>query len=85
MSDLRLPIEKGDSPFRENCMTLLLVEQNLDLVLQSAQRCIVLSNGRLVHAGIVEPQSGDTGEHPLARYLSPAADNAPEFHHENVQ
>lgn len=70
---------------RRSKLAVLLVEQNLELVLQSAQRCIVLSNGRLVHAGIVEPRSGDTGEHPLARYLSPAADNAPEFHHENVQ
>jgi urea ABC transporter ATP-binding protein UrtE len=70
---------------RRSKLAVLLVEQNLDLVLQSAKRCIVLSNGQLVHAGIVEPQSGDTGKHPLARYLSPAADNAAGFHHENIQ
>ncbi|PYE21204.1 ABC transporter ATP-binding protein [Paraburkholderia silvatlantica] len=66
-------------------LAVLLVEQNLDLVLQSAQRCIVLSNGRLVHAGSVEPQPGARDEHPLARYLSPAAELAADFPHENIQ
>ncbi|MDN8068951.1 MULTISPECIES: ABC transporter ATP-binding protein [Burkholderia cepacia complex] len=70
---------------RRSKLAVLLVEQNLDLVLQSAQRCIVLSNGRLVHAGAVEPQPGDRGEHPLARYLSPAAELAADSPHENLQ
>lgn len=70
---------------RRSKLAVLLVEQNLDLVLQSAQRCIVLSNGRLVHAGTVEPQPGDSGEHPLARYLSPAAELAADSQHENLQ
>ncbi|WP_454865368.1 ABC transporter ATP-binding protein [Paraburkholderia fungorum] len=70
---------------RRSKLAVLLVEQNLDLVLQSARRCIVLSNGRLVHAGAVEPRHSGTGEHPLARYLSPAADAAPDFRPENIQ
>jgi urea ABC transporter ATP-binding protein UrtE len=64
---------------RRSKLAVLLVEQNLDLVLQSARRCIVLSNGRLVHAGVVDAQHGGAGEHPLARYLSPAAELAPDF------
>ncbi|WP_028203760.1 ABC transporter ATP-binding protein [Paraburkholderia nodosa] len=70
---------------RRSKLSVLLVEQNLDLVLQSARRCIVLSNGRLVHAGVVEPQPGDSGEHPLARYLSPAAEPAEDSPQENIQ
>lgn len=70
---------------RRSKLAVLLVEQNLDLVLQSARRCIVLSNGRLVHAGTVEPQPAHRGEHPLARYLSPAAEPAADFPHENIQ
>jgi len=59
-------------------LAVLLVEQNLDLVLRSARRCIALSNGRLVHAGAVEPERGAQGTHPLARYLSPAPGSAPD-------
>jgi branched-chain amino acid transport system ATP-binding protein len=70
---------------RRSQLAVLLVEQNLDLVLQSAQRCMVLRNGRLVHAGAVEAQHGAAGTHPLARYLSPAADNAPDSSLENIQ
>lgn len=70
---------------RRSKLSVLLVEQNLDLVLQSARRCIVLSNGRLAHAGAIEPQRGETGEHPLARYLSPAAEPVPDFPQENIQ
>lgn len=62
---------------RRSNLSVLLVEQNLDLVLQCAPRCVVLSNGRLVHAGPVEPPDGGMGEHPLARWLSPVADVAP--------
>ncbi|SEA60368.1 ABC transporter ATP-binding protein [Paraburkholderia sartisoli] len=62
---------------RRSRLAVLLVEQNLDLVLQSAQRCIVLKNGRIVHAGAVEVQNGTSGAHPLARHLSPATDSAP--------
>lgn len=69
---------------RRSKLAVLLVEQNLDLVLQSASRCIVLSNGRLVHAGVVEAHGAETGEHPLARYLSPAAELAPDTR-ENFQ
>ncbi|RQS69192.1 ABC transporter ATP-binding protein [Burkholderia sp. Bp8963] len=65
---------------RRSQLAVLLVEQNLNLVLQSAQRCIVLKNGRLVHAGAVEPRRGEMGTHPLAQYLSPAGDTAPNFH-----
>jgi urea ABC transporter ATP-binding protein UrtE len=63
---------------RRSQLAVLLVEQNLDLVLQSAQRCVVLKNGRLVHAGAVDAQRGATGAHPLARYLSPVTDSTPE-------
>ncbi|MDS0858617.1 ABC transporter ATP-binding protein [Burkholderia pseudomultivorans] len=59
---------------RRSQLAVLLVEQNLDLVLRSAQRCIVLKNGRLAHAGPVEPRCGAAGAHPLAQYLSPAAE-----------
>ncbi|MPV57725.1 ABC transporter ATP-binding protein [Burkholderia sp. HI2761] len=55
-------------------LAVLLVEQNLNLVLRCAQRCIVLKNGRLVHAGAVEPRHGTSGAHPLAHFLSPAAE-----------
>ncbi|HDV8350419.1 ABC transporter ATP-binding protein [Burkholderia vietnamiensis] len=61
---------------RRSQLAVLLVEQNLDLVLRSAQRCIVLKNGRLAHTGHVEPRSGAAGAHPLAQYLSPAAESA---------
>lgn len=61
---------------RRSQLAVLLVEQNLDLVLQCASRCIVVGNGRLEHAGAVEPHRGQ-GEHPLARYLSPAAEVTP--------
>ncbi|PRG58086.1 ABC transporter ATP-binding protein [Burkholderia multivorans] len=70
---------------RRSKVAVLLVEQNLDLVLQSAQRCIVLSNGRLVHAGPVEPPRNGMEEHPLARWLSPAADAAGDLRTENIQ
>ncbi|MEX3844308.1 ABC transporter ATP-binding protein [Paraburkholderia sp. BR10882] len=70
---------------RRSKLSVLLVEQNLDLVLQSARRCIVLSNGRLVHAGVVEPQPGGSGEHPLAHYLSPAAEPAADFRQEHIK
>ena len=53
-------------------IAVLLVEQNLDLVLQTAARCVVLESGRVVHAGPVEIPTGQAGAHPLARYLSPA-------------
>ncbi|PMS16806.1 MAG: ABC transporter ATP-binding protein [Pandoraea sp.] len=59
---------------RRSQLAVLLVEQNLDLVLRSAQRCIVLKNGRLVHAGAIESRRGAAGTHPLAQYLSPAND-----------
>ena len=36
-------------------------------------------------SGAIEPQRGETGEHPLARYLSPAAEPVPEFPQENIQ
>ena len=36
---------------RRSKLAVLLVEQNLDLVLRCAQRCIVLKNGQLAHAG----------------------------------
>ena len=62
---------------RRSQLAVLLVEQNLDLVLQCAQRCVVLRNGRLVHAGAVEPHHGGNRAHPLAHYLSPASDSAP--------
>lgn len=58
-------------------LAVLLVEQNLDLVVQSAQRCIVLRNGRLVHAGAIEARHGTTSAHPLARFLSPEIDSTP--------
>ncbi|MEI7296290.1 ABC transporter ATP-binding protein [Paraburkholderia tropica] len=70
---------------RRSKLAVLLVEQNLDLVLQSAQRCIVLSNGRLVHAGPVEPPRNGMEEHPLARWLSPAVDAAGDLRTENIQ
>ncbi|PRE45371.1 ABC transporter ATP-binding protein [Burkholderia multivorans] len=70
---------------RRSKVAVLLVEQNLDLVLQSAQRCIVLSNGRLVHAGPVEPPRNGMEEHPLARWLSPAVDAAGDLRTENIQ
>jgi len=60
---------------RRSQLAVLLVEQNLDLVLRSAQRCIVLKNGRVAHAGRIEPRSGAAGAHPLAQYLSPAAES----------
>ncbi|MFP3184232.1 MAG: ABC transporter ATP-binding protein [Paraburkholderia sp.] len=70
---------------RRSKLAVLLVEQNLDLVLGSAQRCIVLSNGRLVHAGPVEPPRSGTEEHPLARWLSPAAEVEADLRPENIQ
>ncbi|WP_434661850.1 ABC transporter ATP-binding protein [Paraburkholderia sp. A3BS-1L] len=70
---------------RRSKLAVLIVEQNLDLVLQSASRCIVLSNGRLVHAGVVDAQRGETGEHPLARYLSPAAELEPDARAKDFQ
>ncbi|WP_175964273.1 ABC transporter ATP-binding protein [Burkholderia pyrrocinia] len=65
---------------RRSQLAVLLVEQNLDLVLRSAQRCIVLKSGRLVHAGDVGPRRGDVDAHPLAQYLAPAGDTEPNFH-----
>ncbi|WP_027781988.1 MULTISPECIES: ABC transporter ATP-binding protein [Burkholderia] len=59
---------------RRSKLAVLLVEQNLNLVLRCAQRCIVLKNGRLVHAGAVEPRHGASSAHPLAHFLSPAAE-----------
>jgi branched-chain amino acid transport system ATP-binding protein len=70
---------------RRSQLAVLLVEQNLDLVLQSAQRCIVIRNGRLVHAGTVEAQQGAAGTHPLSRYLAPATDCAPDSSLEKIQ
>jgi branched-chain amino acid transport system ATP-binding protein len=71
---------------RRSKLAVLLVEQNLDLVLQSARRCIVLSNGRLVHGGVIDAQQpGESREHPLARWLSPPADSTPERRAETVQ
>jgi ABC-type branched-subunit amino acid transport system ATPase component len=70
---------------RRSQLAVLLVEQNLDLVLQSAQRCIVLKNGRLVHTGAVEPRQGEPGAHPLARYLSPETDSAPDSSTEDLR
>ncbi|RQT24736.1 ABC transporter ATP-binding protein [Burkholderia contaminans] len=59
---------------RRSKLAVLLVEQNLDLVLRCAQRCIVLKNGQLAHAGKIEPQRGTDSAHPLAQFLSPAAE-----------
>ncbi|KVT14903.1 ABC transporter ATP-binding protein [Burkholderia sp. MSMB1078WGS] len=59
---------------RRSKLAVLLVEQNLNLVLRCAQRCIVLKNGRLVHAGAVELRHGASSTHPLAHFLSPAAE-----------
>jgi urea ABC transporter ATP-binding protein UrtE len=70
---------------RNSSLAVLLVEQNLDLVLRSAQRCVVFENGRVVHSGVVDPLHGQAGEHPFARYLSPAGDNRPDSHQEDVQ
>jgi branched-chain amino acid transport system ATP-binding protein len=53
-------------------LAVLLVEQNLDLVLRTASRCVVLESGRVVHAGPVEAADPQAPVHPLARYLSPA-------------
>jgi len=59
---------------RRSQISVVLVEQNLDLVLRCAQRCIVLKSGRLVHAGAIESRRSDGAVHPLAHFLSPAAE-----------
>lgn len=69
---------------RASQLAVLLVEQNLDLVLRSARRCVVLENGRVVHAGPVDPASGALDAHPFARYLSPAGSRAPHSPLENI-
>jgi ABC-type branched-subunit amino acid transport system ATPase component len=68
----------------ESQLAVLLVEQNLDLVLRSARRCVVLENGRVVHAGSVSPINGELDTHPFARYLSPAASSEPYSPLENI-
>jgi branched-chain amino acid transport system ATP-binding protein len=70
---------------RNSPLAVLLVEQNLDLVLGSAQRCIVLENGRVVHAGVVERLHGQANAHPFVRYLTPAGSSRPDPHLEDVQ
>ena len=65
---------------RRSKLAVLLVEQNLNLVLRCAQRCIVLKNGRLAHAGEIEPHRGAAGAHPLAQFLSPAAERTAGSH-----
>ena len=62
---------------RESSLSVLLVEQNLDLVLRSARRCVVLENGRVVHAGPVDPTHRGLDAHPFAQYLSPAGRGEP--------
>ncbi|TDN67150.1 ABC transporter ATP-binding protein [Paraburkholderia sp. BL10I2N1] len=56
---------------RESGLAVLLVEQNLDLVLKTAQRCIVLEKGAVVHAERVDPAAQCLDAHVLADYLSP--------------
>ncbi|HEV3424553.1 MAG TPA: ABC transporter ATP-binding protein [Paraburkholderia sp.] len=70
---------------RESQLAVLLVEQNLDLVLRSVRRCVVLENGRVVHAGPVDPAHGEPDAHPFARYLSPSGGSEPHSLLENIQ
>ncbi len=58
---------------RESGLAVLLVEQNLDLVLRSAQRCIVLEKGRVVHAGIIDHTAQGFNAQVLSSYLSPGS------------
>jgi urea ABC transporter ATP-binding protein UrtE len=53
---------------REERLTMLLVEQNLDLVLRLAGRCLFIENGRLVDAA--EPARLRADPALLQRYLS---------------
>jgi ABC-type branched-subunit amino acid transport system ATPase component len=65
---------------RESQLAVLLVEQNLDLVLRSARRCVVLENGRIVHAGPIDAAQRELDAHPFARYLSPAGGSESHAH-----
>lgn len=69
---------------RESPLAVLLVEQNLDLVLRSAHRCVVLENGRVVHAGLADPTHRGLDAHPFTRYLSPAGGSEPHTHLDNL-
>jgi branched-chain amino acid transport system ATP-binding protein len=48
-------------------MAVLLVEQNIELALNTASRCLVMEKGRLVHAGPAEEFRNDA---VLKRYLA---------------
>lgn len=52
----------------EQCLTVLLVEQNLELVTRLAERCLFIENGRLVDAA--EPARLRADPSLLHRYLS---------------
>ncbi|TPK84019.1 ABC transporter ATP-binding protein [Mesorhizobium sp. B2-4-12] len=45
---------------RERGIAIVLVEQNLDLVLKAADRCLVMEKGRIVHEGTPEVFADET-------------------------
>ncbi|BCH18834.1 MULTISPECIES: ABC transporter ATP-binding protein [unclassified Mesorhizobium] len=45
---------------RERGIAIILVEQNLDLVLKAADRCLVMEKGRIVHSGAPEAFADET-------------------------
>ncbi|MER8488194.1 MULTISPECIES: ABC transporter ATP-binding protein [Mesorhizobium] len=45
---------------RERSIAIVLVEQNLDLVLKAADRCLVMEKGRIVHEGTPEAFADET-------------------------
>ena len=45
---------------RERGIAIVLVEQNLDLVLKAADRCLVMEKGRIVHEGTPETFADET-------------------------
>ncbi len=51
----------------ENGLAVLIVEQNLELALATANRCIVMAKGRIVHSG---PPDEYRNEAVLRRYLA---------------
>jgi branched-chain amino acid transport system ATP-binding protein len=51
----------------ETRLAVLLVEQNIELALATADRCLVMEKGRLVHAGPAEEFRNDA---VLKRYLA---------------
>ncbi len=54
---------------REQGLTVLLVEQNMELVLGMAQRCLFMENGVIVHE-TQDVQGLRTNPEPIHRYLS---------------